>query len=145
MADVLVTSLGDYLGEVAKRRFEYGSLDCCTFIADWLMECGVPDVMSDRRGSYSTRDQFRAAMRMEGGIVKSCRARLSAVGLRETAAVKCGDVCLVRAPLSVEQNGCVRWGAAGSIVVSGDLRAVVTRDRGVVCAAMGTIVAWGVV
>lgn len=134
-------TLSDYLSGVLRRRFGYGDLDCCTFMADWLVACGLPDPMADRRGTYASRKEYRAAIRSERGLVASCGRRFSDIGLRETATAKPGDVCLVRTPALFGRR--VVWIATGAIVVSDKLRAVVTPDAGLVVAPAHTLLIWG--
>lgn len=134
--------LSDYLTGVLRRRFGYGDLDCCTFMADWLVASGMQDPMADRRGSYATKREYRAAIRSEGGLIASCRRRLSEIGLREIETAVPGDVALVMAPLTVRRSGSVVWAPAGAIVVSDKLRAVVTPDAGLVVAPANTLLIW---
>lgn len=130
-----MATLSEYLGRVVRRRFAYGDLDCCTLMADWLMLCGFPDPMADRRGSYSTRSEYIAAIQNEGDIVKSCGRRFAAIGLQVTSEPKPGDVCLVKAPVV---------GPAGAIYVSDKFRAVITPDAGLVFAPVPVLRAWSV-
>src|SRR3954469_19750766 len=114
--------LSDYLGAAIRRRFAYGDFDCCTFMADWLMRCGLPDAMADRRGSYATRAEYQALIAGEGGIVRSCRRRFAALGLKRVRQALPGDVCLVRAPILAGDDGAVVYGPTGAIAVSEQLR-----------------------
>jgi len=136
--------LSDYLAGVTRRRFAYGELDCCTLMADWLMQCGFADPMADRRGFYATREQFTALIESEGGIIKSCRRRFAALGLRRTRRPVAGDVCLVRAPVRADASGGVVWGPTGAIAVSDRLRAVITVDLGLLGAELEIVQAWQV-
>lgn len=136
--------LADYLAGIARRRFSYGGLDCCTFMADWLMHCGRPDAMADRRGAYATRNDYEALIGDEGGFVRSCRRRFAAVGLRRTSRPAAGDVCLVRSPVLVGEAGSVVWAPTGAIAVSDRLRAVVTIDLGLVVDDLSIVQAWRV-
>lgn len=138
-----MTLLFEYLGEVSERRFGYGELDCCTFMADWLIRRGLPDAMADRRGTYATRTEYRRLIRGEGGLLASCRRRFAAIGLVQRAAAAPGDVCLVAAPVRANARR-VLWAATGAIAVSDRWRAVVTADAGLVCSELKLLCAWGV-
>lgn len=142
MADILLSELGDYFDSVIQRRFSFGGLDCCTFMADWMILRGLPDAMADRRGTYFTKREYRVAIRSERGLVQSCRKRFAAIGMRETAFVSEGDVALILAPIGRRRCGSLAWAATGSIAVSEKLRAVVTPDLGLVVAPAHTIMAW---
>jgi hypothetical protein len=133
-------TLSDYLSSVLRRRFGYGDLDCCIFMADWLIAIGLPDPMADRRSTYSNRKEYRAAIRSEGGLVTSCRRRFADIGLRETETAEPGDVCLVKTPALFGRR--VAWIATGAIAVSDKLRAVVTPDAGLVVAPANTLLTW---
>ena len=133
-------ALSDYLGEVVRRRFAYGVMDCCILMADWVVRQGLPDAMADRRGAYASRREYRALMRQEGGIEASCRRRFSAIGLTPRAPVR-GDVCLVQAPIVMGRR--LLLVPTGAIALSPEMSVVVTPDAGLVGAAMKVLVAWG--
>jgi hypothetical protein len=137
-------TLPDYLDEVARRPFKPGSLDCAIFMADWIMRVTGRDPIADKRGAYSTADQYRELLKAEGGIVKACHARALATGLHETDNPKAGDPMLVNAPIEVGERRVIRI-PVGAICVSDAMRAVVTIDRGLVIAGadvLPTIRAW---
>ena len=133
--------LSRYLGSVVRRRFAFGKMDCCILMADWLVCCGLPDAMADRRGAYASWREYRALMRREGGIVASCKRRFGAVGLEERDAPARGDVCLVRAPIVLGRR--VLWVPTGAICLSPGMSVVVTPDAGLMGAPMTVLHAWG--
>lgn len=124
-------SLADYLASVARRTWSPGNLDCCTFMADWLVACGYSDPMVDRRGAYTDKTTFRRMLKSEGGIVASCVQRFAAIGMQETVTPKQGDVALTMTPFTI-RNGKVLMRPAGSICVANGAFAVVTADVGLV-------------
>lgn len=132
--------LAEYLESVSRRRWKYGDLDCCTFMADWLMANGLKDAMAGRRGTYSTLREYRSAMRSEGGILASCTRRFAEIGLRETDSPGAGCVALVLAPTKI--GGRVFMAATGSICTSARMRALVAPDVGLAGAELKTIKAW---
>jgi hypothetical protein len=134
-------SLAAYLERVSSRRWQYGEHDCCTFMADWIVENGLPDPMCDRRGAYSSNGQYRKLIRQEGGLVASCGKRFAAIGLLETEKPKAGDVALVMVPFGV-RNDRFLWRPTGSICVSSDMRAVIGSGSALVVAPLTTIKAW---
>lgn len=133
-------ALSHYLGEVAGRRFAFGSMDCCILMADWLLRCGLPDAMADRRGVYATYREYRALMRREGGIVASCRRRFAAIGLQSRPWPMRGDVCLVSAPLAVGRR--LVFVPTGAICLSPEMSVVITPDAGLVGSPMKILHAW---
>lgn len=135
--------LPGYLSSVASRRWSPGDLDCCTFMADWLIECGYADPMEDRRGTYKDKITFRRMLKSEGGILESCRTRFSAIGLGETSTPRNGDVALAMTPFAVRREQ-VLMRPAGAIVVSERAVAVVTPDAGLVISVLPIVRAWAV-
>ncbi|QOG20469.1 DUF6950 family protein [Bradyrhizobium sp. SEMIA] len=129
-------ALSDYLDEIAGRTCAYGALDCATLMADWLMRNGWPDAMSDRRGTYVSEREYRAALRSEGGMLASCRRRFASLGLRETADPVEGDPAVVLAPM----HG--RAFHVGAIARGAGLVALLSWPRGVVCAQLPIAAAW---
>ncbi|MHC2677511.1 hypothetical protein ACVI1J_009674 [Bradyrhizobium diazoefficiens] len=146
MAGVLMGGQGavlaDYLGEVAARACAYGRLDCAVLMADWVVRQGWPDPMPDRRGTYTTERDYRAAVRSEGGLVASCRRRFGHIGLVETVAAEAGDVALVLVP--VARGGRNVQVPAGAIVLGGGLVALLDWPRGIVGVHRPTVAAWSV-
>ncbi|EJN11861.1 hypothetical protein PMI42_04876 [Bradyrhizobium sp. YR681] len=135
-------SLADYLDRAAAGRFRYGVLDCCTLMADWLCAQGLCDVMADRRGTYATMAAYKTAIRSEGGMLASCRARFAAAGLVETCDPQPGDVALVLAPIGRRRDGRLVSAPTGAICLAGGLRAIVTSDQGVMAFALPVVAAW---
>jgi hypothetical protein len=129
-----------YLAAVRQRRWQPGVLDCCTFMADWLMRRGCADPMADRRGAYSNVRQFKRLIRGEGGLVQSCSARFAGIGLLPTHYPAAGAVALVLAPVAGGRGA----RPTGAICVSSELRAVVSPDIGLVIARLRTLSAWAV-
>lgn len=123
--------LAQYLAAVTKRRWQYGALDCATFMADWLVALGFADPMADRRETYSAQGQVRLAIKSEGGMIASCEARFAGIGLRTTDLPAIGDVALVMAPYGIRKGSVLRR-ATGAICVSTHLSAIVT-DSGLMC------------
>jgi hypothetical protein len=131
MADI--PALSDYLASLRKRKWQPGLLDCGVFMADWVrLVCGR-DPIADVRGTYSTEEQFDSILEYEGGFLASCRKRLSAVGLRRTRSPQAGDIMVVKAPYRVV-GGEIQRRPTGAICVSGNSRAVITSDIGIVIA-----------
>jgi hypothetical protein len=136
--------LADYLAAVARRPFRPGALDCCVFMADWILAVTGCDPIADRRGTYSSNREYRKMLREEGGFVTACAARAAAIGLRETDEPKAGDPMLVSAPIAVRHGKILRF-PTGSICVSESMRAVISADRGLVIARddlLPTVKAW---
>lgn len=132
--------LAEYLAEIAACGFALGELDCCTFMAGWLMRIGLPDAMADRRGSYATRAQYRAALRGEGGLAASCARRFAAIGLAAAERASPGDVALVQAPFAV-RRGRALWRPTGAICVAVDRLAVVA-SAGLVISRFPVVASW---
>lgn len=138
----LSVNLAAYLDGVSRRRWQYGTLDCCTFMADWLMACGCADPMRGRRGTYATYREYRTAIRSEGGLVRSCARRFAAIGLQEVDTARPGDVALVLAPSQIGRR--VVMVATGGICVSPDMRVIVATDVSLVGAKLDTIKVWSI-
>lgn len=135
--------LADYLDAVAGRDCAYGCLDCAILMADWLVACGYADSMKDRRGTYASERQYRAAIRSEGGIVASCRRRFARLGLDLTQAPRPGDVALVLAPFARRRSRLL-CRPTGALAIGGGCFAVLDWPRGLAAARLGLIAAWSV-
>lgn len=131
--------LAAYLDRVAGRDCAYGVHDCATLMADWLVARGYPDAMPDRRGTYASEAEYRAAIRSEGGMIAACRQRFTRVGLAAVERPAAGDVALVLAP-----NARGLRVPAGAIAMDEGRLALLSWPRGVVVAVLPVLAAWGV-
>lgn len=130
-------SLPSYLDDVTRTR-----RDCCMLMADWLVENGIPDPMSDRRGTYSSRKEYMRMIKAEGGLLASCSERFGAIGLRETTNPDAGDVVVIKAPIKIARNGAAIYGLTGAICVSKTMCAVVARESALRITCFPIIKAW---
>lgn len=121
--------LADYLASISRRRWEIGSFDCSTFVADWLRQSGFDDPMADLRGTYRIKREYLALIRREGGFVAMVSKRMASIGFKETIAPIDGDPVIVNAPFKIKRGRILRH-AVGAICVGGNRRAVVTSDMG---------------
>lgn len=64
-----MADLGQYLMEVGGRPWMWGKADCCTFPADWLVLCGMPDPMAPWRGAYDSEEGCAALLKDAGGLM----------------------------------------------------------------------------
>lgn len=131
-----MSELGDYLGRAGALGFRLGELDCCTFMADWLMRRGFPDVMADRRGAYASAREFRRLLMAEGGLVASCHRRFTSAGLGVTAAARAGDVAVLMLPRAhragYRATGAIAVSPSHFAIVAGGARMVLMRSAAVV-------------
>ena len=87
--------LGDYLLRVRQMRRKAGEHDCITIMANWLMECGWPDPMAERRRAYATEDEALAFIEDAGSLAELCTEYLGRIGMVETASPVAGDVGVI--------------------------------------------------
>ena len=135
--------LADYLEKAAKRRWQYGVHDCCTFMADWIIDNGRPDPMRDRRGTYATLSDYRKLIKSEGGLLASCESRFAAIGMEVSENPDVGEVALVMTPFAVRYSKLL-WRPTGAICVSGKMRAVIGSAAALIVAPFRTVKAWRV-
>lgn len=125
-----MSELHDYLTVAGARGFRLGELDCCTFMADWLMRRGFPDVMADRRGAYASPREYQRLLMAEGGLVASCHRRFTRAGLRGALAARAGDVAVLMLPLAHRAGhratGAIAVSASHFALVAGGARMVMT-------------------
>lgn len=55
---------------------EYGRLDCCTFVADWVLILTGEDPMAEYRGRYATEaEAFALLTEIDGTLYRALRKR----------------------------------------------------------------------
>lgn len=89
-----MTMLGEYLGEVARRPWDWGTRDCCTFPADWCIRAGYPDPMAFIRGTYGSAAEATAHV-AGTGLLKLATRGFASIGLQRTKQPTCGDVAVI--------------------------------------------------
>lgn len=131
MAGLHVTAalLRSYLDQIAARGFRLGEVDCCTLMADWLMQLGLPDAMADRRGTYATEREFRRMLMAEGGMIAACHRRFTDAGLKIAAVARAGDVAVVMLPFARGRGGALRYRATGAVALSASHFVVIGRRQ----------------
>ena len=109
--------------------FAWGSSDCCTFAADWLVTLGKPDPLADLRGTYATPIEARALMRSD--LVELVAARIGEPMENHHFAQR-GDVAVVEL-----ENGRQAVGVVTDVGVAGP-----GKDGLVVVPAAAIVAAW---
>lgn len=138
----MIDGLRDYLSGVGANDFVLGESDCCTFMADWLIRLGLPDVMADRRGSYATPREYRRMLMAEGGLVAACQRRFTAAGLRIGTVARAGDVAVMMVPYS-RRAGALHYRATGAIALSASHFVTIVRHRRFcICSTMPVAKMW---
>ncbi len=89
--------LGDYLHDVARRPWDWGKRDCCTFPADWCIIAGHPDPMAFIRGTYGSEAEA-LALAKDPGLLKLATRGYASIGLMRTKQPETGDVAVIRRP-----------------------------------------------
>lgn len=106
-------TLGEYLKSAGERRWKWSEHDCCTFAADWAIQCGHVDPMIRWRGSYSTADEAQALIEEAEGLANLWALAFS--GYPEPDEPRAGDVgvCCVMGEDGLTANGGIftgeRW------------------------------------
>lgn len=125
------------------RQWQWGELDCCLFLADWIVARDGIDPASDLRGSYATQREMRHLLKARGGIrqvVGDCAAR---AGLVPTYQPQLGDVGLVNVCIKIWRGRGVLV-PCGGIMTSRDLWAIKVPDRSsVMIQRFPVVCAWG--
>lgn len=86
--------LGAYLARVAPLSWAWGSHDCCTFVADWLVEVGYPDPMAFIRGTYDDEAGADAALKRRG-LLRLASRGFDGAGLERVTEYLSGDVGII--------------------------------------------------
>ena len=91
MNDADRAALMDWITARRNRAHVYGTFDCCTLCADYLVELrGMKDPMKGLRGTYDSRAGAQTVMKKGGGLKKIARARLGV--MHPMAEAECGSI-----------------------------------------------------
>jgi len=97
--------LDAYVASVARTPFAWGSHDCCTLAADWVLACTGVDPMEPLRGTYRTSTGAQRILFANGGIEAMAGAALG--GVIATAFAQRGDVVLAARSLGQTLGVCI--------------------------------------
>ena len=91
------TKLFQYLERRDAEPFKWGTMDCCTLAADWIVEAVGCDVYVDFRGRYTTALGAARLFKPLGGLAAAVSQVMQANGFAEVEPKKAqrGDVALV--------------------------------------------------
>jgi len=134
---VNIPELRKYIAGAGSRRFAWGELDCCLFVADWVdRSCGI-DPAAGWRGEDSSAAEARRRARC--GFEAAMIDAMDMAGFARTEHPLPGDVAVVNGPI-VGRSGRVRVHPVGAIR-TGRIWSVKTM-LGVVGAPFEVVAAW---
>lgn len=92
------TQLIKFIQHNRDRPFEWGSFDCCLFVADAINLMTGRDIAADFRGRYRSKSGATRALKKYGkGSIKATFEHL--LGKAQTGIhFKRGDICLINTP-----------------------------------------------
>jgi hypothetical protein len=93
--------LQELLAEYETATFEYGTLDCCLFVANIIRDMGGRDLAANYRGTYSTELGAAKIILNYGGLRRMWGAHLGSY--HPMWAVKVGDVVYIN-PEAIEPD-----------------------------------------
>lgn len=107
-------SLAEYLAETMRDPWNWGTVDCCTFGADWLVARGAGDPMAFIRGGYDSQLSAMRRIAEGGGLVALWTRGMSDLGRRPTRALRIGNVAVIAAPTEGEgpDEACAIYGGS---------------------------------
>lgn len=83
----MAEKLSAYLAEWRGRQWEWGVSDCCTFVADRVLEVTGIDLMVEYRGDYASEEDAEAFISEGGGLAQMLREAAEGLGPIPEAAV----------------------------------------------------------
>lgn len=134
-------ALNAFLGELARRRFDWEKCNCFTICADWVLRSTGRDPAAQWRRAVRSRDDALALLKREGGAVALADKAMMAVGAVVTMNVAGGDVAIVSMPMKREGAEIIRRPTA-AICVDGNCFAWLTLNDGLVIAPLPLIRGW---
>lgn len=93
----IIRDLSSHIRRGDAEPFEFGRLDCCLWVADWVkLQTGF-DPAADWRGQYSTRDEYRHLLLTRGNLIRVATRAMQQIGATPIlpADAKPGDVGVI--------------------------------------------------
>jgi hypothetical protein len=136
-----VRGLSEFIADLGKLRWQWGTTDCLMILADWIKARRGFDPAAKYRGTYSDEAGSRAILIQAGGLTRLVANTLREHGVKTTSTPLPGDIAVVRLPCRAPWFGGIVMRPAGAIVVNHEMFAVMTQDRGVVISGKPRLVA----
>jgi hypothetical protein len=111
--------LGDYIAAALSRPWVWGQVDCCTFVAGWVIHRGHGDPMAFIRGAYDSEMGALRQIAAGGGLVPLWTRGMIEAGVPEADDARVGDVGIIARPTqcSTDQAAAIfageRWISLG--------------------------------
>jgi hypothetical protein len=128
----------EYCGELARRPYRWGELDCALSLAEWLKRLRGIDPAARWRGTYRSPAEALALVKARGGFVRFLAELAQGAGLAETSAIESGDLGVVE--LGAHRRLVMHLPGAGAIRI-GD-RWMVKTQCGVMVERFDHLKAW---
>jgi len=90
-------TLGEYL-KAPRPAWNWGTFDCCTWVAAWVIASGHADPMGFIRGRYATELGAIRAIRRGGGLAELWSRGMGDAGCMEVGTPRAGDVAVLSIP-----------------------------------------------
>ncbi|MCM2455297.1 hypothetical protein HGO37_07870 [Rhizobium sp. CG4] len=97
-------TLADFFRAYERKPWQPGQVDCCLFVASWLIWLGHPDPAQDWRGSYDSDEGFRAIIGKAGGLVplfEQCAVKIRA---KRVQCPSVGDVGVIGSQANIDRQ-----------------------------------------
>lgn len=130
-----MADLAAFLARAGATPVVYGTFDCILWLADWLVEQGLPDPAAGIRGTYSDQAGADAILEPHGGAHGFVAWQAARLGLTWRDTPRAGDVQTIRVPT---RSGRARCGA----ICTGPRWALLT-EGGLAVAPAQVVGAWG--
>jgi hypothetical protein len=133
--------LSEFLGELARRRFDWVTCNCFTICADWVLRAHGRDPAAPWRDRFQTRDDALAFLRDAGGAVAFADRAMQDIGAVPTLQVRAGDVAMVSMPIARLDGDIIRRPTAAICVDAKAFASLTLRD-GLVIQPLPLIQGW---
>lgn len=97
-------TLSDFFRAYERKPWQPGRVDCCLFVAAWVIWLGRPDPAEAWRGRYDCEDGFRDIIRRAGGLVPLFEACANKVRAKRVQYPSAGDVAVIGSASNLERQ-----------------------------------------
>ena len=129
--------LDEYLDAVLTQPWAWGTMDCCTFAAGWIIARTAHDPLGAHRG-YSTSAGARRIIAMHGSLLGLVSHQMAECGFARTDRPEHGDIGLVELP---EVSGAMNLCGA-SVVIMHTTRWIGRAEEGLFGGDFEPVAAW---
>lgn len=115
-------TLTEFLSAYRNKPWRPGEVDCCLFLAAWAIWLGHRDPAQHLRGSYDSKEGFRAIIERAGSVSALVGSCVASIGGKRLQRPLCGAIGVIGSATNIHrQFGAIHDGERWNVRFKNDV------------------------